>query len=501
MLLTPTDERAASQNGHATTELASVDLHAAAEPIDDALVEAAIDAHLTDTVPTLERLWSYYRNELGSGSGRAHASGPHAATLPQAAGLPARLRGEHTVAFDDRWTGRREVVIENDIAWRVHTMIDFVFGKPVRIRSIARDDEARERIEAVIDAVWEASGGVSLLQDAALLAHVFGSVEFVVRPDPLALAALAAEIDAGVSPGDIAQAIGEAIRIEVVDPRTGVPIIDAAGRMAGFAIHTEHVSSAGERSSTTEVLCPGLRRVLRDGEVVIEAEDAVFGSTLPVVHVQNLSQPMRYAGLSEVEPLVPLQDELNARLSDRARRVTMQSFRMWLAKGIENFEASQVGPGVVWSTDNPDASIDSFGGDAASPSEAAHIAEVREAMDKASTVPPLATGVVQGRIGNLSSAQALRVTLVGLLAKTARKRVTYGRGIAEVSRLVLQALSVTGVMPTPMRDRMVRLDWPDPLPEDLLDQTLAAQRLVSLGVSPEQMRDELGYEPTDAGVQ
>src|SRR6202020_610704 len=33
-------------------------------------------------------------------------------------------------------------------------------------------------------------------------------------------------------------------------------------------------------------------------------------------------------GFSDVEPLIALQDELNTRLSDRAYRVTMTSFRM-----------------------------------------------------------------------------------------------------------------------------------------------------------------------------
>src|SRR5262249_36791662 len=35
---------------------------------------------------------------------------------------------------------------------------------------------------------------------------------------------------------------------------------------------------------------------------------------IPVVHIQNLAQPFFYEGLSEVEPLIPLQDELNTRL-------------------------------------------------------------------------------------------------------------------------------------------------------------------------------------------
>ncbi len=39
--------------------------------------------------------------------------------------------------------------------------------------------------------------------------------------------------------------------------------------------------------------------------------------------------PLSYEGLSDVEPLIPLQDELNTRLSDRANRVTYQAFNMF----------------------------------------------------------------------------------------------------------------------------------------------------------------------------
>ena len=56
-----------------------------------------------------------------------------------------------------------------------------------------------------------------------------------------------------------------------------------------------------------------------------------------MIHIQNLPQPFFYAGQSEIEPLIALQDELNTRLSDRANRVTFQSFKMYLGKGIEHF--------------------------------------------------------------------------------------------------------------------------------------------------------------------
>jgi hypothetical protein len=230
--------------------------------------------------------------------------------------------------------------------------------------------------------------------------------------------------------------------------------------------------------------------VYEDGRLTDRRGAGLFAGEVPVVHIQNLSQPFRYEGQGEVEPLIPLQDELNTRLSDRASRVTMQSFKMYLAKGVEGFDRAPVMPGVVWSTDNPDAEVVAFGGDAASPSEEAHIREVRDALDKASGVPPLASGVVQARIGNLSSANALRITLMGVLAKTARKRVTYGAGVQRACRLVLGAPA----------DRGTRLDWPDPLPTDEREQAQAAEARARLGVPRDRVLEELGYSASDPGI-
>ncbi len=509
--------------------------------IDRAQIASVIDEHKATVRPGLEVLWRYYRNPI-----ELTKKGAHSKSLRgQAVGLPSRLTGgaggllgavggmASGLGVDDRISSR-EIVIENDIAWRIHTMVDFVFGKPIRIRSTARDAALRDTIDRLLDAVWEGSGGVALLQDMGLLGHVYGHVDLVLRVDEARLGSL---VDGSIDPW----LIGKAMRVEVIEPTRGVPMVSASDcrELEGYVIYASggceidgtalrddgaglnaaermllrlgfgkskragvgHGSGDdGAHSGVVEVFGPADRWVFVDGVLVEHEAIGYAGGRVPVVHVQNLAQPFRYGGLSEVEPLIPLQDELNTRLSDRASRVTMQSFKMYLAKGIEGFDAVPVGPGQVWSTDNPDASISAFGGDASSPSEEGHIKEVRDAFDKVSGVPPLATGVVQGRVGNLSSANALKITLVGLLAKTERKRVSYGRGLSEMSRLMLVALDVAGVLETDPRDRGVRIEWPEPLPVDVADETLAAKRKVELGVPSVRVLDELGYEPTDPGI-
>jgi hypothetical protein len=215
---------------------------------------------------------------------------------------------------------------------------------------------------------------------------------------------------------------------------------------------------------------------------------------IPVVHLQNTAMPGAYGGAGDVEPLIPLQDELNTRLSDRAHRVTYQSFKMYLGKGIDDFLERPVGPGQMWATQNLQASIEEFGRDQGSPSEDIHIEQVRAAMDKVSGVTPLAAGLIRGNVGRLTSATALRVLMSGLLTKTARKRLTFGAALTQIAELALDWLDRSGVFPTAPAERRVEVHWPEALPYDESEQLRNAQIKQQLGVPRERILAELGYD-------
>lgn len=488
----------------------------------------AISDHRRRQLPEYEKLWTYYRNplELVGASGGVHGvagpSGPGGwYRQGQEFGLPTRIKGRGSQPGGVLADGRREVVIENDIGWRVQTMVDFMFGRPVRFESLASDEETRTLVEGVLERVWEASGGVAMMQDIALLGHVFGHVDLLLRVDE-------SKLDGPIDE------VADAFTIEPVDPRRGVAMVSGEDyrELDGYIVYADREvavkrgvrsglgtsrgarlfggrdaadrggSAASETKRTTvcEVFTAGQRQVFRDGVAVLTDRSFVLADVTPLIHIQNVSQPFEYGGIGEVEPLVGLQDELNTRLSDRANRVTLQSFRMYLAKGVESFDAASVGPGMVWSTNNPDASISAFGGDLYNPGEESHIGEIREAMDKVSGVPPVAGGVVRAKIGNLSSANALRVTLMGLLAKTERKRVTYGRGMERICGLILRAIDEAGVARIPAGERGVRSVWPGYAFESESDRIAVASQKLELGVDGTRVLGELGYDETDPGI-
>jgi len=421
----------------------------------DELLALLIHQHCTQHRPVLERLWNYYRNDLDFAVDRAPRSRPYRAAQEQ--GLPQRLT--QPPGFESGAANPREVVIENDIAWRIHTLVDFMFGQPVAIQSLADDAPTAALIEQVINTVFDANGGITFFQDMALLGSIYGYVDLLLRADelpafnrtssdgPATGNGVLDRVPPKPLPPERALRFASSIVLEAVEAPRAIPVLDPADyrRLDAYLLHytqqlnqVDHrpllsrlIDRAGrpaKRRTTcdiTEHFTAHQRTTYRDGRIVEQHANPL--GRLPVVHVQNLPQPFFYEGLSEVEPLIPLQDELNTRLSDRANRVTMQSFKMYLGKGIENFLERPVSPGQMWLTDNPAAEIQSFGGDGPAPSEDAHISEIREAMDKTSAVTPVAAGLLRNKVGNLTSENALRITMLGLLARTQKKRVTYGQ--------------------------------------------------------------------------
>jgi len=489
-------------------------------------IEWLVEQRWVDIQAHFNKLWDYYLNQIydkkpspdKSGSGKCYLQA-------QEYGLPARITGLAHSANAGIFGGkavkdvqRKEVVIENDIAWRINAAVDFLFGKPISFVSKSPDSQKRVEIESILKTVFSANGGIGFFQDMAVLGSVYGFVDCLVRPDEK----ISQHISLGSTPSsqtlsfdDVLQ-LAQTIDLELIEAPRALPVLDeddyrkiryyvqhfyqkknAVNTKNTFLSRFLNQSKGGDSRQTTAVTeIISATAWQRYENKALVAEDELPWGFLPVVHIQNTLQPFYYEGISDVETLIPLQDELNTRLSDRASRITFQSFKMYLGKGIEGFEDRPVSPGRMWCTDNPEAAIEEFGGDSATPSEGMHIAEIREAMDKTSGVTPLVAGVLKSKLGNLTSAVALKLTLMGMLSKTERKRFTYSEGLKRVCWMVLGILDKANVYRTAEVDRQVDIIFPSPLPENLMEKLKEAQIKKELGVSTEQVLRELGYETT-----
>src|SRR5579884_4278212 len=128
-------------------------------------------AWLRDVIrPRLERCVGYYRNPTTELAGVLPCSAKTSfAVRPfrqyQELGLPARITGFRRSADGCAVpTGRidserKEVVIENDIAWRMNTLVDFTAGRMPAVTSAATDEPTRARLNPIITAILESGGG------------------------------------------------------------------------------------------------------------------------------------------------------------------------------------------------------------------------------------------------------------------------------------------------------------------------------------------------------
>ena len=496
-------------------------------------VEWLVDEQALDIQSQFGRLWEYYHNriydttaniaadKISDDSARNYIQG-------QEYGLPARITGivrNSTTGLPGGRAvpdiGRKEVVIENDISWRINAMVDFLFGKGVTVVSKSPDEKRRIEIEQILKQVFAANGGVRFFQDMAVLGAIYGFVDCVIRPDQsifehfnnASFLHSSSKTHARL-PFDKVLDLASGCGLELIEAQRALPILDEEdckkiiyyvqhfnrqknsvalrGNFLTRLLNGKDSSANRETVSVTEIISPEFWQQYENKILVAEGVN-ILGQ-MPVVHIQNIAQPYYYEGLSDVEPLIPLQDELNTRLSDRASRITFQAFKMYLAKGIEGIENRAVAPGRMWCTDNPDASIQAFGGDVATPSEDVHIMEIREAMDKTSGVTPVVAGVLKGKTGNLTSAVALRMTLMGMLSKTERKQNAYGEGIKKIAQMVMQLLDVAKIYSTSAQDRNFDVLFPTPLPENTTEKLQQAKLKAELGIDKQQILKELGYE-------
>ena len=157
-------------------------------------VEWLVDEQSANIQRHFGRLWEYYANPMVEAAGpgaceRKVSESGRCYVQAQEYGLPARITGLLQLANAGVLGGRpfkdiqrKEVVIENDIAWRINAAVDFLFGKPISVVSRSPDSPTSEKSGRVIKALFAANGGISFFQDMAVLGSVYGFVDCFVRP-------------------------------------------------------------------------------------------------------------------------------------------------------------------------------------------------------------------------------------------------------------------------------------------------------------------------------
>jgi len=334
-------------------------------------IDWLVDDQSADIQAHFSKLWEYYTNSTYPtvpGRGSSHQGNDSGRCYYQAQeyGLPLRITGRipssSSQVFGSTGAGdiqRKEVVIENDIGWRVNAAVDFLFGKPISFVSRSPDSKKRAEIESILKALFSTNGGIGFFQDMAVLGSVYGFVDCLVRPGEAIFEQFTSSSSQSLSHEKVLLLV-RMIDLELIEAPRALPVLDEndykktnyyvqhfyqrlnclRGKNSVLSRLLSARGNGGNDSrevvAITEIISPDFWQRYVNKELTAEGEFP--WGFLPVVHMQNVAQPYYYEGMSDVEPLIPLQDELNTRLSDRASRITFQAFKMYLGKGIEGFE-------------------------------------------------------------------------------------------------------------------------------------------------------------------
>lgn len=424
---------------------------------------------------------------------------------------------------------RKEPLTENEIGWRVEALGDFLYGErdgapKFEWKPKTENEALAEQIVQLLDVALHHQREPNWLHEMYKVGAVHGFVDIAIRMNESVQFTMTTENDVETIGGATFNGqplsssdfdlFGRSMQWYIASPYEVVPLVEPRypSMLWGWALSYKTQTLPNAKLSDNamvrdkqqvdwiELFVPGRIQVYRmdpridgDYELVDGMDIPVPEGMLPVVHLQHATERDEYEGCGEVERLIPLQDELNTRLSDRGRGITWGANPPWVGKGVQKFDEIPFGPDVRINI-GEDEEVERLGSDSKDQGQDDHIAEIRDALDRVSSIPPLAAGDVKDQLGNLTSAVALKVVLRGMIAKLRRLRKAHGRALAEIAEKTLTYANAVGVLKTSPEDRRIEIDWGDPIEIELQERLDAALSKKTLGVPDNQIWKELGYD-------
>jgi hypothetical protein len=221
------------------------------------------------------------------------------------------------------------------------------------------------------------------------------------------------------------------------------------------------MGSASQMVETVEVWTAGRFQLLVDGQVVRDGPNP-YGF-IPFVHVANLQPPNSSWGESDLTHIIPLNRELDERMSDQADMIRYHADPPVVFRGIEEHSDLPVGPGTVWDLPR-DADVALLEWRGSAPAVQDHIERVLRAIYDVSETPRTSFG----DSGRLLSGVALETELQPLVHRTLRKRVIWSAALHRCARMLLLLMErfEPGRAPGAFAPYRAQVIWPQMLPRD-----------------------------------
>jgi hypothetical protein len=205
----------------------------------------------------------------------------------------------------------------------------------------------------------------------------------------------------------------------------------------------------------------------------------------PIVSWQNLPNLGEAWGTPDVtNDVMELQDRLNFVASNISKVVRLYAHPQRYGVNMGKPEKMDMGPDSIISLSNPESRIEQLSptGDLAASFN--FLLGMRQSLFDVTRTVDITS--IADKIGALTNF-GLHVLYQDALSKTETKRKLYGWGITEI---VKRLLELAGMEPVE-----VSVDWPDPLPENTIEELQGAQIALNLGIVDKQtVSERLGYD-------
>jgi len=380
----------------------------------------------------------------------------------------------------------------------VDKSVSFLFGKGFRIQP---HKEVAQELKPLLDEVWEYNKkdilGVEIGQMGAITGDCFIKVSW---EDP--------EVDDNGMLYEEEYPDGK-VRINVLPTSSVFPVYSSHDKdkmvscTIQYAILEMGIDGKPVARMYKEVVTRDIISYYIDNELVEEIPNIL--REINIVQIKNIPLAGESRGQSDLKSIIPLQKELNAKVTDVSDIINYHSAPITIIQGAKSKNLEK-GAKKVWGGLPKDAKVYNLELNSDLNASNSFISTIKTAIHELSNTPEDSLGG-KSAVSNTTGV-ALQIKYAPLLEKTWLKRQTYGGGIKDVCRLIIKLLRVKGsdeerkllndLMSTSEGIKKVfdiTVTFPDPLPKDEMVQLQIIAQKMNLGLEePEGALKELGYE-------
>ena len=380
----------------------------------------------------------------------------------------------------------------------VDKSVSFLFGKGFRIQP---HKEVAQELKPLLDEVWEYNKkdilGVEIGQMGAITGDCFIKVSW---EDP--------EVDDNGMLYEEEYPDGK-VRINVLPTSSVFPVYSSHDKdkmvscTLQYAILEMGIEGKPVARMYKEVVTRDTISYYIDNELVEEIPNIL--REINIVQIKNIPLAGESRGQSDLKSIIPLQKELNAKVTDVSDIINYHSAPITIIQGAKSKNLEK-GAKKVWGGLPKDAKVYNLELNSDLNASNNFISTIKTAIHELSNTPEDSLGG-KSAVSNTTGV-ALQIKYAPLLEKTWLKRQTYGGGIKDVCRLVIKLLRVKGsdeerkllndLMATSEGIKKVfdiTVTFPDPLPKDEMVQLQIIAQKMNLGLEePEGALTDLGYE-------